>query len=170
MLDRVYGSIPGRRNDGVSILLMPGERPRTPYPWKEYKACPHCGSVGFWEQNQKVGHCVKCCTWIFNIDTRPIKIEVAALPSPRERYAGPLVVKCVDCGTMFETWNKSTGKNATVRCPVCQINHKRQIEKKYQQTYQRKNRKLAASSDERAAGVVLKQKQFNARQGGMKQP
>lgn len=154
MLSRAYGSIPGRHNDGVSIMLMPGERPREPYPWKEYKACPHCGSVGFWEQNRKVGHCTKCSTWTFHIDTSPVKIEVAAMPSPRERYAGPLVVKCVDCGTPFETWNKSTGKNATVRCPECQVKHKRRIEKIYQQTHPRKNRTRPPASVEGAEVLI----------------
>jgi hypothetical protein len=159
MLDRVYGPIPGRRNDGVSILLMPGERPREPYPWKEYKACPHCGSVGLWEQNHDTGHCTLCGTWIWremgvpwSRDTMPLYCGRKTTSKVYNRTKRTVICSTPDCKNTIKT----RSYRPDIYCPDCRAARKKANDA-VQWEKRKKNRKLAASSDERAAGVVLKQ-------------
>lgn len=128
MLERVYGSIPGRRNDGVSILLMPGERPREPYPWAEYKACPHCGSVGFWGQDNDVGHCTLCGTWVWremgvpwSRDTMPLYCGRRMNSKAYNRTKRTVTCSTPDCKNTIKT----RSYRPDIYCPDCRAARKK---------------------------------------------
>lgn len=136
MLTRSYGDVYGRFKDGTSIMLMPGEKARTPYPWPDDDQCPHCGSKGYFERNEAEGvaHCLACGTWCF----REILVgHDRNLPFPyRPRKAAREAI-CPECNRSFRT----ESLHSDVRCPACRDKRRKRKAAEY-----RKNSKEAAQS------------------------
>lgn len=125
--------------------------------------CPHCGTNNPPTVDEHwLFRCPKCSRG----KVRPLpeempltaKLKKIVRTTPKKEKPEPITVQCVGCSTEFTTMNHSMGKNRTKRCPVCQAAYNKARERRYYESYKRKDRKnsrLAASSDERAAGVVL---------------
>jgi len=124
MLTRSYGEVDGRFKDGGSVLLMPGESPRTPYPWAAYSSCPHCGSIGRWEQNEEMGHCAACGTWIPREGRVPWRPDGAY--KVKRHLRPPTIIVCCDCGEEFETYCHT---KMPVRCEKCRMRKRREDER-----------------------------------------
>ena len=158
MLDRVYGDIPGRKNDGVSVLLMPGEKPRHPYPWKQYDSCPHCGSIGLWEQNDQVGHCLKCSTWIWREMGVPWNRDTMPLYCGRKSHSKTYnrARRTVTCSTPgCENTIRTRSYRADIYCHDCRLARKRANDAKQWERRKEKSR-LAVTSDEGGRSGVVK--------------
>jgi len=161
MLNRAYGTIPGRHNDGVSILLMPGEQPRQPYPWQEYSACPHCGSTGLWEQNDQVGHCLKCSTWVWREMGVPWSRDTMPLYCGRRttkaynRTKRTVTCSTPGCNTTFLT----RSYREDIYCPECREIRRKASERARGQRRTEKNRKsklgTTADADSRSGVKAL---------------
>ena len=118
MLTRSYGDVDGRFKDGGSVLLMKGEQPRAPYPWRKYSACPQCGSKGLWEQNDTCGHCLKCSTWIWRDPPAPwSKSHESAAQAGKTSLLLPREYICEHCLEIF--MSRSKNPDAVKYCPDC---------------------------------------------------
>lgn len=84
--------------------------------------------------------------------------EVAKVAAPRQ----PRLVTCPKCGIRFET----LANNHLVKCPACRL--KRLREKEARRRARKKSR-LAASSDERAAGMLTQPTGHYTRKEGHQQ-
>ena len=134
----------------LAFLLAPDERPRKAYPWEQYTSCPHCGSRGEWGQNDETGHCLKCSTWIYREGRAPWS-RYNSKTLCRKYKTNRTVICCEPgCGAEFRT----TSLHKSVRCIKCRDKIRKQNNSRYRKEA-REKLKLAASSDERAAGCVL---------------
>jgi hypothetical protein len=70
------------------------------------------------------------------------KLKKIVRTTPKKEPPEPITVQCVDCPTVFTTMNHSMGKNRTMRCPVCQVAYNKARERRYYESYQRKDRKI----------------------------
>lgn len=109
--------------------------------------CPHCGT-----NNPPIidkdwlYRCPKCSRG----KVRPLPEEMPLTPAlkkivsaaPKREKWEPTIVQCVDCGTEFTTMNRSTGINKTKRCPECQAAYNKARERRYYESYKRKDRKI----------------------------
>jgi hypothetical protein len=115
MLTRSYGDVDGRFKDGGSVMLMKGEKPRTPYPWRKYSACPHCGSMGKWSQSAEMGHCSACGTWVPREGRAPWRQEP---DYPYKTHKNPpKEIVCIACGETFKP--HAHGSKTPDRCEIC---------------------------------------------------
>ena len=127
--------------------------------------CPHCGT-----NNPPIidkdwfYRCPKCSRG----KLRPLPEEMPLTPAlkkvvsaaPKREKWKPTVVQCVDCGTEFTTMNRSRGINRTKRCPECQVAYNKARERRYYESYQRKDRKIkklgtTADADSRSGVKAL---------------
>ena len=128
--------------------LMPGERPRTTYPWKQYASCPQCGSKGMWEQNDSTGHCALCGTWVWR--ERPVTV-VRQLTFYKPRKQNRTVTCCEPkCDVTFKT----ASLHEKVRCPKCRDRIRKANNSRYRKEA-RKKLKSTVRSDDATAEVVL---------------
>jgi uncharacterized Zn finger protein (UPF0148 family) len=152
MLDRAYARSDFK--DGNGTWLIPGERPRTPLAFPSSDVCPKCGSRGWAENTGEVFHCLSCGTWIFREQPAPWRRENNK-PLARKYRRREITVTCERCGNEFITHNH----NGLVKfCPDCRETARAEHQKitDRERKARKKKVKLAASSDEWAAGCVLR--------------
>lgn len=110
-------------------------------------ACPHCGTNNPPTIDKDwLYRCPKCSRG----KVRPLpeempltaKLKKIVRTTPKKEKWQPTIVQCVDCGTTFQTMNRSRGKNKTRRCPVCQAAYNKARERRYYESYKRKDRKI----------------------------
>jgi DNA-directed RNA polymerase subunit RPC12/RpoP len=109
--------------------------------------CPHCGT-----NNPPIidkdwlFRCPKCSRGKVRplLEEMPLtaKLKKIVRTTPKKEKPEPITVQCVDCPTVFTTMNHSMGKNRTMRCPVCQVAYNKARERRYYESYQRKDRKI----------------------------
>lgn len=124
MLTRSYGDVYGRFKDGTSIMLMPGEKPRTPYKFPPDHTCPKCGKFCWSRVSKDEFSCFWCGTFIIAEPATEFRRDSTPLHSGRvkqgayEREARTVV--CPDCGETFVTKSYSP----LVRCEECRYQRK----------------------------------------------
>jgi len=129
-------------------------------------SCPNCNTSENHVTSDKeyVWYCHKCTRY----ELRPLPEEMPLTPAlkkvvsaaPKREKWKPTVVRCVDCGTEFTTMNRSRGINRTKRCPECQVAYNKARERRYYESYQRKDRKIkklgtTADADSRSGVKAL---------------
>ena len=107
--------------------LVPGEKARQAYPWKQYVSCPQCGSRGMWEQNDSTGHCALCGTWVWS--DAPIPWSRYNAKTLCRKYKTNRTVVCCEpgCGAEFRT----TSAHQNVRCIKCRDKIRKQNNARY---------------------------------------
>lgn len=111
----------------LNLLVLPGEQVRKPYSWPLTNACPHCGSIGWFDKNELagVGHCALCGTWVYKDEPIPWQRESNARLVHRPPKRREITATCQQCGKGFPTNNH----NGMVKwCPECREDVRRQKE------------------------------------------
>jgi Zn ribbon nucleic-acid-binding protein len=151
---REYGET-DYKDMGDSLLLWPGEKPRTLDPWVEPgNPCPHCKHTD-------------SISWTFNNATRCMVAECKYCGYYKERFEGealPITEEmkkedfgnrkdtvCQKCGKVFSQLVK---KNHTM-CGPCRF---KLYQRKYQREYGRKLRLRAKSNIDMGSAVIPKTK------------
>lgn len=165
---RAYGNTLQRFKDGPATYLLPDEKARQRYPFPpQGSPCPHCGQTDIDCHTKNYFYHHKCGTELLNMEPVPWrqthdahitrnKVDRDSWRKPAKN--GPYQVEChgEGCHTIIETMNHA----GTSLCPVCKEKAKktRQAARNERQRAERAEQKskLAASSDERAAGCVLR--------------
>ena len=125
MLDRAYGAEDNFKER--KSYLLPDEKPRKPYSWPLTNACPHCGSIGWFDKNELagVGHCFACGTWVYREEPIPWQRESNARLVHRPPKRREITATCQKCGKEFPTNNH----NGMVKwCPECRDDIRREKE------------------------------------------
>ncbi len=113
-------------------------------------ACPHCGTNNPPTVDEHwLFRCTKCSRGKVRplLEEMPLtaKLKKIVRATPKKEKAEPITVQCVDCPTVFTTMNRSMGKNRTKRCPECQTAYNKARERRYYESYQRKDKKKTKS-------------------------
>lgn len=128
-------------------LLAHDEHPRQPVPFPTTNACPKCGTVGGFVYRPNFARCFKC-GYVNEIPVTVKPLNPALIRDETFHQAGgnPLVdAICEKCGAEYRTY----ARRPATRCCKCR-------QGQYRLNYKtRLKSRLAASSAERAAGVVL---------------
>lgn len=165
MLSRSYGDVEGRFKDGVSILLLPWEKPRERYRFPAPGSpCPHCGKRAGFIHTANYFEC-PCGTILHNEEPVPWRRDnnkILCHKHPRRRE---ITVTCQRCGKEFGTHNH----NGMVKfCPDCRddarAEHQRVTDR--ERKARKKNSKLAVRSDDATAGRVEMVAAVNVTQKG----
>lgn len=107
MLTRSYGDVYGRFKDGTSIMLMPGEKPRTPYRYEDVTdRCPHCGARTGYVHTASYFGCRYCGTHLYAeiIPEMPMPLDCVREVEFVQAGGNPLVdAVCEKCGAEYRT-------------------------------------------------------------------
>ena len=122
--------------------LMPGEKARTPYPWRKYSACPHCGSKGQWEQNDTTGHCLKCSTWLFRDGRAPWSRDNNKTLCRKYKNKRTAVCCEPDCNETFKT----ASSHVNLPCPKCRDRIRKANNSRYRKEAREKAKEATCGS------------------------